>query len=164
MCSLTFFLETSLKEKCLGKKSYPFIGWNCSWHHYCVGNSDIRLDANTFQSTPPRTIHVNHNSERHPNEVTTRTFNRNRTCASPTGFGAFFVKNYLAKWAKALLASAILWVSAFFLMAFPWLFTQSINSCANFSAIGFPFLLRAPSKIHFVAKASFLSPLTSIGT
>ena len=59
---------------------------------------------------------------------------------------------YLAKWAKALLASAILWVSAFFFIAFPSFLEAKSNSSDNFSAIPLPFLARAASIIHLKAK------------
>jgi hypothetical protein len=47
------------------------------------------------------------------------------------------VRDYHLKWAKALLASAILWVSSFFLMADPSFLDAAINSLASRSAIEF---------------------------
>jgi len=71
---------------------------------------------------------------------------------------------YQAKCAKALFASAILWVSSFFLIAEPSLLAANINSSASFSAIGLPFFDLEAFNIHLIAKANFLSPLTSLGT
>ncbi len=69
----------------------------------------------------------------------------------------FILRNFLiyqAKWAKALLASAIRCISSFFLIASPSLFAANLISSASFSAIGRPFLLRAAFMIHRYARAS----------
>jgi hypothetical protein len=66
--------------------------------------------------------------------------------------------------AKALLASAILWVFSLFFTASPSFFAAIISSSANFSAIGRPFLEKAASISHLKARACFLSGLTSLGT
>ena len=50
---------------------------------------------------------------------------------------------YQRKWLKALLASAILWVSSRRLTAAPWPFIASTNSNASFSLIDLPLRLRA---------------------
>lgn len=61
----------------------------------------------------------------------------------------YFYLIYLARYANALLASAILCVSSFFFTAFHWLEYAARSSSASLIYIGVPFLLLEKSRIHF---------------
>jgi hypothetical protein len=69
-----------------------------------------------------------------------------------------------AKRANALLASAILYTSSFFLKAVPDSFAASISSDARNLWKAAPFLLRAAQIIHLAARNNCLFGFTSEGT
>jgi hypothetical protein len=72
--------------------------------------------------------------------------------------------HYHAKWANALLESAILCVSSFFFTAGPSPFAESISKSAKSSLTAFPFPPLAKVMIHLIARANCLSAETGIGT
>ena len=71
--------------------------------------------------------------------------------------------NYHLKWAKALLASAILWVSSFFFIEGPSFRDASMSSFASRSAMVASDRCREKVVIQRIANAIRLSWRTSIG-
>src|SRR5258706_11468964 len=73
-------------------------------------------------------------------------------------------RDYHLKWLKALLASAILWVSSRRLTAAPRPFIASTNSAASFSLMLLPLRLRADWTSQRTPSDSRRSPRISTGT